>query len=53
MKTIAKKKYMMPGMEVIQFQNQQAILTGSNTSVTIGGRINGGEIGDDWDSENP
>lgn len=53
MKTIAKKNYMIPRMEVIQLQNQQTLLTGSNTSVTIGGRTGGGEMGDDWDSENP
>ncbi len=47
MKTIAKKNYMMPEMGIVQLQNQQALLTGSNSNVIIGGRVDDGEIGDD------
>ena len=49
MKTIAKKIYMMPEMKVVQFQNQQPLLTGSNSNVSVGNRPDwdGGDIGDD------
>lgn len=49
MKTIAKKIYMTPKMQVVQLQNQQALLTGSTTTVNVGGRPDwtGGDIGDD------
>ena len=51
MKTIAKKNYITPKMQVVLLQNQQALLTGSTTSVNIGGRDNNNgnyyEIGDD------
>ncbi|SFW48302.1 hypothetical protein SAMN02910409_0180 [Prevotellaceae bacterium HUN156] len=53
MKTIVKKIYMMPEMEVVQLQNQQPLLTGSNSNVMIGGRGDGGEIGDYDDPVTP
>ena len=53
MKTIAKKNYMMPKMEVVQLQNQQALLTGSNTNVGVLDRVDGGDIGDYDDPVTP
>ena len=49
MKTIAKKNYINPQMDIVLIQSQQALLTGSNTNVNIGPRNPGGEMGDDWD----
>ena len=46
MKTIAKKNYITPNMELVLVRNQQALLTGSNTNVDINGRVPGGYIGD-------
>ena len=46
MKTIDKNKYVTPQVVIVLVQNQQALLTGSTTTVNIGGRDNGGEIGD-------
>ena len=50
MKTITKKNYTNPQMNIVLIQNQQALLTGSNYNVNIGGRTGGGEMGDDWDA---
>ena len=47
MKTIAKKTYINPQMQVVLLQSQQALLTGSNTNVGVLDRVDGGEIGDD------
>lgn len=49
MKTIAKKTYINPQMQVVLLQNQQTLLTGSTTTVNVGGRPDwtGGDIGDD------
>jgi hypothetical protein len=49
MKTIAKKTYINPQMQVVLLQNQQPLLTGSNSNVSVGGRPDwtGGDIGDD------
>ena len=47
MKTIAKKTYINPQMQVVLLQSQQALLTGSNSNVTVLDRVDGGEIGDD------
>ena len=49
MKTIAKKTYLNPQLQIVMIQNQQPLLTGSNTNVTIIGRGDGGVIGDDDD----
>lgn len=46
MKTIAKKNYITPNMELVLVRNQQALLTGSNTNVDINDRVPGGYIGD-------
>ena len=45
MKTIDKKKYTTPQMEIVLIQNQKALLTGSNTNVDVDDREYGGEIG--------
>ena len=47
MKTIAKKNYTNPQMQIVLIQSHQALLTGSNTSVDINNREDGGYIGDD------
>lgn len=47
MKTIAKKNYINPQMDIVLIQSQQALLTGSNTNVGVLDRVDGGEIGDD------
>ena len=44
MKTIAKKNYKTPQMDIVLFQSQQPLLTGSNSNVLVGDRDdNGGE----------
>ena len=50
MKTIAKKNYTNPQMDIVLIQSQQALLTGSNTNVGVLDRVDGGEMGDDWDA---
>lgn len=51
MKTIAKKNYMNPQMNIVLIQNQQPLLTGSNTNVGVLDRVdNGTDIGDEWDT---
>ena len=46
MKTIAKKNYMNPQINVMLIQNQQSLLAGSAYGATVDDRENGGEIGD-------
>ena len=50
MKTIAKKNYTNPQMNVMLIQNQQSLLAGSAYGATVDGRDdnngNGYEIGD-------
>ena len=50
MKTITKKNYTNPQMNILLIQNQQALLTGSNTNVGVLDRVDGGSMGDDWDA---
>lgn len=47
MKTIAKKNYTNPQMQIVLIQNQQSLLAGSPSyGPTIDDRDNGGDIGD-------
>ena len=45
MKTITKKLYTNPQMNIVLIQNHQPLLTGSNTNVGVLDRVDGGEIG--------
>ena len=47
MKTIAKKNYINPQMDIVLIQSQQALLAGSHTNLGVLDRVDGGEIGDD------
>ena len=47
MKTIAKKTYTNPQMQIVLIQNQQSLLAGSpNFTPGVDDRGEGGEIGD-------
>ena len=47
MKTIAKKIYRNPQMQIVLIQNQQSLLAGSPSyGPTVDGRDDGSEIGD-------
>ena len=47
MKTIAKKNYTNPQMQIVLIQNQQSLLAGSpNYNPDVDNRVDGGDIGD-------